>query len=161
MATTFTGTLSGGLIGSYAKGTDLTAALEAINFSFSSSYTNGTGENQANALFADTRTLAATSESFDLNAITDTFGATLNFTKIKLLYIKNKSTTAGQTLTIDGDFIASFDNGTGPNHILFAGGLLLKNEPISGLTVTNTTQDTLTLTNSASFDYDIILLGTI
>lgn len=161
MATTFTGMFSGSLVGLYAKGTDNTSALESINHTFTSSYTNGTGANQANAFFADTRTLAATSESFDLNAITDTFGATLNFTKVKLLYIKNKSSTAGQTLTVDGDFIAAFDNGSAPNHIIGAGGIFFIESPISGFTVTNSTQDTLTLTNAASFDYDIFILGTI
>ena len=161
MATTFIGTISGGLIGSYAKGTDLTTLLESINHTFSSSYTNGTGANQANAFFADTRTLAATNESFDLNAITDGYGATLNFTAVKFMYVKNKSTTAGQLLTLSGDFMSSMDGGTGPTHAIGPSGIFFVDNPIDGFSVVNTTQDTLTITNAQSFSYDIILLGVI
>lgn len=162
MATTFTGTLSGGLTGSYAKGTDLTSVLEAINFAFSSSYTNGTGSNQVNAFFSDTRTLAATNESHDLNTMTDSFGATLNFLKVKFLYVKNKSTTTVQTLTLTGDFLTQAGVGVAAGgFVLGPSGIYMLDNPIDGYTVTATTADVITLTNAASFDYDILILGTI
>lgn len=169
MATTFVGTFSGGLSASYAKSTDLTSALEAINFTFSSSYTSGQGANQANAFFSDTRTLAATNESFDLNAgtMTDVYGAGLVFTKVRLLYVKNKSTTDLQFLTLTGDFLSGaasspLAGSTSPTININAGGFcLLESPPTTGFAVTTTVSDGLTVTNTASFDYDIIIVGVI
>ena len=161
MATTLNAILSGSLIGQYKKTSDLTTVIEAINHTFSSSYSNGTGENQANAFYSDTRSLAGTNESFDLNAITDIYGSTLNFTSIKFMYVKNKSTTSGELLTLSGDFLASMDGGTGPTHAIGPSGIFLADNPIDGFSVVNTTQDTLTITNAQSFSYDIILLGVI
>ena len=163
---TFTGTFSAGLVGSYAKTSDLTTLLEAINISFSSAYTNGSGSNQANAFFSDTRTLAATNESFDLNAgtMTDGYGAALVFTAIKFLYVKNKSTTAGQALTLTGDFLSGVATSplfgsTAPTINIGPSGFVVLESPIDGFLVTSTTSDGLTVTNTASFDYDIVLLG--
>ena len=164
MATTFTGTLSIGLVGSYAKASDLLSLPGAIGYAIASSYTNGTGANQANAFWSDTRTLAATAESFDLKTaggtvIVDDYGVTLPFTLIKLLIVRNKSAVSGQTLTLSGNFLSSMDGGTGPTHIIGAGGTFVADCPIEGYTVSNTTRDTLTLTNSATFDYDILICG--
>lgn len=164
---TFAGTATFGLVGSYTKASDLSTLTEAINYSNTpTSYTNGSGVNQVNAFYADTRTLAATFEDHDLNAIVDGFGATLNFLIIKLLFLKNKSTTSGQVLTVSGDFLDG-DAGNGPlggtTPVLYlgAGGSFLWDSPILGATVTNTTKDTLTISTSATFDYDIIILGTV
>ena len=166
MATTFIGTLSGGLVGSFAKTSDLTTVLEAINYSFSSSYTNGTGANQANAFFADTRTLANGTESFDLNAATmvDSFGNTLNFTAIVLLFVKNKSAVIGQRLSLTGDFLngetsSALFGTTTPTIRVGTGGFVLLESPLDGFLVTSTISDVLTVTNGATFDYDILMLG--
>ena len=168
MATTFAGTLTVGLVGSYAKTSDLTSILESINYqSALTSLTSGTGDNQLNAFYSDTRTLAATNESFDLNAVTDSFGATLNFTALKLVYVKNKSITTAQYLQLSGNFWDGDTSqlgplgGTSPVAYIGPGGVFLWYSPINGATVTNTTKDTITVTNAASFDYDIIIGGLI
>ena len=274
---TFAGTATFGLVGSYTKASDLSTLSEIINYTNSpTSYTNGTGNNQVNGFFSDTRTLAATGETFDLNAITDKYGDILNFTKVKLLYIKNKSLTTLQTLTLTGDFLsqagvgeataikatgtltytgnavaaetvtvgtrvytwraaptltdeitvgattaasaanfatainngpqgggaantqvtatsttttnvltaitagtagnaiattetmtaASFggttlSGGSAGGKIIGPGGTYFLDNPINGYTVTNATADELTITNAASFDYDLIILGTV
>jgi hypothetical protein len=165
----FAGTASFALVGSYTKASDLSALTEAINYSSSpNSYTNGSGANQVNAFYSGRRTLAATNESFDLNAITDSYGTVLNFLTIKLLYIKNKSTAADNTgnLILSGNFLDGDAGngplgGTSPVAIIGPGGLFLYDSPVIGSTVTNTTKDTITLTNTTSFAYDIILLGTV
>jgi hypothetical protein len=167
MATTFTGTLTVNLVGSYAKSSDLVSMPGVIGYAIASTYANGTGSNQANAFWSDTRTLAATNESFDLNAITDDYGATLNFTAIKLILVKNKSTTTGQYLTLSGNFWDGDTSNLGPlggtSPVAYIGpsGMFLWESPINGATVTNTTKDTLTVTNTVSFDYDILIAGTI
>lgn len=170
---TFAGTATFGLVGSYTKASDLSTLTEAINYSNTpTSYTNGSGVNQVNAFYADTRTLAATSESFDLNAatISDSFGATLTFTAVKLLFIKNKSVTTAQRLIVTGDFFTGTTaqspcfGATTPTINIGPGGYLLLESPIDGFNVTSTTSDGLTISNvaaAATFDYDIIILGTV
>lgn len=162
---TFSGTLKVGLSGSYIKASDLTTLTEIIDYTNSpTAYTNGTGANQINAFYADTRTLAATNESFDLDAgtITDSYGTGLVFTKIKLLYIRNKSTTTAQTLTLTGDFLTQAGFGAAAGGLIIGpGGLLCLDNPIDGYSITAGTGDVITVTNAASFDYDIIIGGTV
>lgn len=64
---------------------------------------DGIGLDQADIIWHDERTVTAAAETLDLTALTRTvFGdtATLNFVKVKGLVIKNKSTTAGENLTV-------------------------------------------------------------
>jgi hypothetical protein len=168
---TFAGTATVTIVGTYTKASDLFVGGVVggtINESNASTYANGIGSNQINAYFADTRTLAATNESFDLNAITDAYGTVLNFLTIKLLYIKNKSTNVAtaENLLLSGNFLDGDAGngplgGTSPIVVIGAGGSFLWNSPIIGATVTNTTKDAITLTNTVSFDYDIIIGGTV
>jgi hypothetical protein len=166
----FSGTGTFGLVGSYTKASDLTTLQEAVNYTNSpTSYSNGSGEYQVNAFYSDTRSLAATNESFDFDlasgagSIIDGFGTQLVFTKIKLLYVKNKSTTASQRLTLSGDFLTGVATsplgGTAPTIVIGPGGIALLDSPIDGFAVTATTGDVLTITNTATFSYDIIILG--
>jgi hypothetical protein len=164
----FAGTASFGLVASYTKASDLSTLLEAINYTNTpTAYTNGIGDNQVNAFFSDTRTLAATNESFDLDlpsgagSIIDKYGDQLVFTKIKLLFIKSKATVAGQVLTVSGDFMTVPLGGTTPTAKLGPGGFLLLESPKDGFSVVATTADVITITNTTSYDYDIIILGTI
>lgn len=166
---TFAGSISCAVVGSYSKAADLfvgDVVGGTINYLASDSYANGIGASQINAYFSDTRTLAATNESFDLNAITDAYGTVLNFLTIKLLYIRNKSANSGENLSLSGNFLDGDAGngplgGTSPITIIGASGIFLWNSPILGATVTNTTKDAITLTNTASFAYDIIIGGTV
>ena len=161
MATTFKGTLSIQAIGDYVKDADLLNVLAALNHGFASTYENGTGTDQANILFVDTRTLAAASESFDLNALTDVYGDVRNCTNIKVLYIRNKSVTAGENFAITGNWLPAFLTGTGPGFFVYPKAYALFNFS-RGVAVVNVTSDTLTISNvaaAATFDYDIIIIG--
>jgi hypothetical protein len=51
--------------------------------------------------------------------------------------------------------------GTSPVVYIGPGGTFVWDSPINGATVTNTTKDTITITNAASFDYDILIGGTV
>lgn len=164
MATTLAGTLNVGLDFLYPKadtGVQLSGIIKYTNAP--TSYTNGSGSYQVNAaylLLADT--LAGTSKSFDLDygAIFDVYGAGLIFTRIKFLYIKNLSTTASQKLTLTGDFLTQATVGVAATgHIVGPGGIYMLDNPIDGYAVTATTGDVITITNTVSFAYDIVLLG--
>jgi hypothetical protein len=168
----FAGTASFALVGSYTKASDLTTLTEAVNYSNSPvSYSNGTGSNQADLFFTDTRELASAAESFDLNAATmsDSFGAALTFVKVRLLFIRNRATTAAYRFIVTGDFFTGTTSqspmfgATTPTINIGPGGYLLLESPIDGFNVTSTTSDGLTISNVAAaqtFSYDIIILGT-
>lgn len=173
MATTFAGTATFGLVGSYAKASDLTTIQEAINYTNSpTSYTNGLGAYQANAFFSDTRTLINATDTYDFNTadlFVDCYGANLLFTAVKLLFIKNRSLVSGQRLVIAGDFLGGVATSplfgsTAPTLSIGPFGSLLLESPIDGFLVTSATSDSMTITNTVTtpgFDYDIIVLGVI
>jgi len=79
---------------------DIGSARHALQYGYNAVLTDGTGANQAKALFADTRTLAASaSENLDLaGGLTDALGNALTFTKIKALIIKADAANTNDVL---------------------------------------------------------------
>ena len=147
---------------------DLVTATAPLNVSFTDELTSGTIADAADLVFTDTRTLAASAtEDLDLAAaLTDPFGATLTFAKIKLVYI---SAASGNTNDVQVTRPAS--NGVpafiaaGDGLAIKPGGIMLLFAPkLAGLcTVTAGTGDLLTVTNSAgstSVTYSIVIIGT-
>jgi hypothetical protein len=132
--------------------------------------TSGTGLNQANYQWHDTRTLTGgASETVTVTApiAIDYIGRTLALTKIKALYIQNKSTTAGNILKIGGDgstaaWNSFFDGSDTAKCIIQPGGCLLVCAPdLDGLACAAGTNAALKINNvgGSSLDYDIILIG--
>ena len=171
MAVTLQGTVNVGLNFTYlqsATGFDsLTGILNYVNSP--TAYTSGSGANQVNAAYISrARSLAGTSENFLLyGTLVDAYGTTLNFTTVKLIYVKNLSTTTAQYLKLSGDFIDGDTSnlgpvgGTTPVIYIGPGGVFLWDSPTDGATVTNSSKETLTVTNAATFTYDIVILGTV
>jgi hypothetical protein len=128
--------------------------------------TTGAGANAVNRLFTDTRTLSASAtEDLDLaGVLTDSFGQTLTFARIKYIVIK---AAAANTNSVQITRPAS--NGL----VLFmaaSDGLSLAPGEVfvwvspgaSGKAVTASTGDLLTITNSAGttgVTYDVIIGG--
>ena len=109
--------------------------------------------------------MAATVENLDLaGGLTDAFGVTLTFAKIKAIAIHNLSVTPGEVLKIGGHASAAFplfDNATdiyplGPNGIFF-----IWEPSLAGKVVTATTADLLKIdSGAATIQYDIVIIGT-
>lgn len=127
---------------------------------------NGTGANQADLMFSDTRTLTASAtEDLDLAAsLTDSFGATITFARIKAIIISAASGNANNVnVTRPASngvplFLAASDGLAVRPGGLFA----LVGPDATGVAVTAGTGDLLTFTNSAgstSVSYSIIILG--
>jgi hypothetical protein len=127
---------------------------------------SGTGASQADRLFTDTRTLAASAtEDLDLAAaLTDAFGSSLTFAKLKGLII-----TADAGNTNDVQLTRPATNGVpiflaaGDGFGIKPGGAFALFWPGTGVTVTAATGDLLTLTNSAGgtgVTYSIVIIGT-
>ncbi len=147
------------------KALDLSTPSDPLLISVLASLTNGTGSGAASQVFHDTRTLtASTSEDLDLaGGLTNAFGVTLTFTNVKFVFVRaatgntnnvevtRKATTGIPLFMADGDGIS-----------LAPGEWFCYFSPTTGKTVTATTDDTLTFTNSAgstSVTYDVVLVG--
>lgn len=123
------------------------AALEKEH-TYTRSFTDGTGTTQCGAAWNDdTRSLASTTETLDLDGLSDFKGATMSDNNaVKMLFIENLETTTGKKITIGGGDWAGtammLQDSTDKLRI-GPGGLLLWVDPIDGGTVTASTGDGL------------------
>ena len=155
----------------YSSALDLVTAQANMLKSYSAVLATGTGAGQADKIFSDTRTLAASaSEDLDLIGTTllDAFGAVVTFTKIKALIV---SAAAANTNNVLVGGVASglstilvpaatgiMTVRPGATFAVFAG-----QADATGYGVTATTADLLHIANSAgstSVTFDIIIVGT-
>lgn len=136
-------------------------------FILADSIADGTAVDQADLIWHDVRTLAAsTSEDIDIaGGITDQFGSALTFARIKGFVVRNQTTTVGAILEVGGAASnewygwagAAGDKAkVGPDGVLY-----IWNPSADGFAVTAGTADTLKINNSgsASVTYQIILIG--
>lgn len=146
---------------------DLGTPSFPVEYNATTSLGSGTGDSLADQLFTDQRTIAASgTEDLDLaGGLTDAFGATLTFAKIKTIMIKadpgNTNNVTVKPATTNG-FLGPFNAAADTLSIPPAGSVLLQ-APASGWVVTADTGDLLTIANSSSgtgVTYDIILVGT-
>lgn len=127
---------------------------------------SGTGANQADRLFTDRRTLAASaSENLDLaGTLADAFGATLTFAKLKaVVIVAAAANTNNVNVTREGTSGVPVFLAAGDGIPVLPGGMFVWVAPGAGVTVTAGTGDLLAVANSAagtSVTYDVYLLGT-
>jgi hypothetical protein len=169
MATTFSGGIKLTATGLLTKDSDLGSLTYTLNYAYSKAMTNGTGADQANMVWTDTRTISASgTDDLDLaGVLTDAFGATITFTKIKGMIVVAASGNTNDVV-VGGDASAALVNWVGnANDVVNVkpGGLFAAVAPNSaGYAVTATTGDILQIANSSSstsVTYDIILIGTV
>lgn len=168
MAASLVATLSMRTQAQVSNPLDLSSLADVLNQLMEISFANGTGAGQANKMWSDRRTLAdSSSESLDLaGGLTDSFGASITFTSIKAIVIKNRSSS--QQLAIGGAASNQFINWVANSSDIVnvpAGGLFVLVAPTAaGFAVTASTGDLLKVANGAAgsaTDYDIILIGTV
>lgn len=146
--------------------TGLTSPSEVISSAFSWAVTSGTGANQMDLLYASQRTLAAsTNETLDLyNSITDNFGTTLDFARVKVMIIVSASTN-GDDIAIGGAASNAFTNwvndATDKVNVRPGGVLCIGAPAATGYPVTDSTGDKLLITNTSTngVTYDIYIGG--
>jgi len=144
---------------------DLSTPKDPLNYSLSKTFANGTGADEVDTVFHDTRTLTTgASENLDLaGSLTDGFGSTITFAIVKAIFIYNKSTA--RILTVGGAASNQFINWVGDTtdviKIRPGGFVLLVTPDATGYAVTAGTGDLLKILNDAgsSCDYDIVILG--
>lgn len=137
---------------------DLSTPRDSQSLDRSQSFTDGIGDNQANCMFHDRRTLAdAGTETLDLSVQTDSLGAAITPAKLKSLFIFNKSSDAGLKLGGAATVPMTLLSATGIL-TLPPGGILIVTAPkAAGIDVT--TNKNLKLehdgTGSSPLDYEI------
>ena len=164
MASSLAVTLNMILSSVHTNAFDLSTPSENLRLDLTDTLANGTSADQANEMWHDRRSLAATTESIDLaGSLTNIFGETLTFTSIVALIIHNRNTTVGHTLTIGGAAANAFTlfADTSDKYVLGPNGVFMVWEPsAAGKTVTAATGDILKMDAGANtISYDIIVIG--
>lgn len=146
---------------------DLQTVSTTLDKITSTSLSDGTGQNQANMHFSDTRSLAGSgTENLDLaGGLTNAFGVAITFAKIKAIYVKCAAANDGAIEFGEGianAFVGPFQ-ASSVGVAVAPGGELLLTAPKDGWTVTAGTGDLLKAQNlgSATNSYDIVLIGTV
>jgi hypothetical protein len=166
---TLSAKISAALVAALTSSPDLGATVNNTALSPSFAFADGSGANQANKLFVDTRTLAASgTENLDFSgALTDPLGAAVVFTKIRALMVRAAAANTNDVV-VGGLNAAAFGIitlfGDDPSSVkVKPGGLLLLVAPdANGYAVTAGTADLLKILNSAGgtgVTYDILVLG--
>lgn len=128
---------------------------------------NGTAVGQADRVFSDTRTVnASTNDDLDLaGSLTDSFGATVSFVKIKGIYVK-AALANPQNFTVGAAPSNGWATLLAPTAVIMRPGQRWGSavDPTDNTAwaVTATTGDLLRIANGAgsAITYDIIIVGT-
>lgn len=145
---------------------DLSTPTSNLTKSLQFTLSEGTGANQANRVWHDQRTLAASgTENLDLaGSLTDPFGVTITLAKLKAILVQaaagntNNVHVAQHATTGVPLFLAA-----GDGIRVKPGGLFFWIAPdAGGIAVTDTSADMFTVSNSgagSSVTYDIVVIG--
>ncbi|MEV6569928.1 hypothetical protein [Streptomyces sp. NPDC051577] len=150
------------------KASDLSAAADDLVKRYGVHLESGTGAGKADRVFADTRTLAASAnETLDLaGSLTDAYGATTSFARIKFILI---AAAGGNTNNVvvganaSADFVGLLNAaGTITLRPSMCFAAMCGSADPTGMVVTATTADLIKIANSAggtSVMYDVIIVG--
>jgi hypothetical protein len=148
---------------------DFRSAVDQVLLTWDLLLSNGTGAQQANQVWSDRRTLGpSATENIDLaGALTNAFGVTLTFTRVKLLMIKADAANNVANLvqvTRPAANGVPFMMAASDGFALAPGDWDIRASPgATAIPVTAGTGDLITITNSAgtnSVTYDIVIVGT-
>lgn len=141
---------------------DLVTATYPLDLRTVYDLASGTGANQADLIFSDTRSTNATGEVLDLDGpLTDNFGNTVTFARIKLMMVKASAANV-VNVSVGGDDWATWAGGTTPTVTVRPGGMLMLVAPdATAYAVTATSADGLKIAASTTgtVSYDIVLIG--
>lgn len=141
---------------------DISRTLRATPASYSLILSNGTGANQAQVVWSDSRTIEADGEDTpNVAGLADDRG-TVAFTAVKLIYIRNSG-------TVPLNLIGNGDWATGPqklpdtsNYEIPAGGCWLATNPTAAGWSVGASPKYITIQNqsgSTAATYEIVLIG--
>jgi hypothetical protein len=143
---------------------DISQTLRATPATYSLSLGNGTGANQAQVVWSDSRTIGVTPDDINLLSLSDDRGA-VAFSSIKLAYIKNTS-AADQIDIVAGEGVANTWGGFGYGDeggvsslpLSQGGAVFVANPTAAGIAVSQGAR-ILRVNGTAGTTYEIILIG--
>jgi len=147
---------------------DLATIGAPLNISKVIALLSGVGSGQADKIFADTRTVAAsTTDSLDVatgGGLTDLLGVALALVKVKAIYIAAAAANTNNVVwTRPAANGVPLFSAAGDALPILPGGVELWIAPGAGVTVTAATADLIDMVNSGagtSVTYDIVIVGT-
>ncbi|GAA1026832.1 hypothetical protein GCM10009557_05930 [Virgisporangium ochraceum] len=161
-----TSKISVSLVAALTGTADLTTPSAPLSLTDTIRLASGTGSGQADRIFSDTRTIAASgNEDLDLaGVLADALGATLTFARIKVLYV---AAAAGNTNNVVVSRPASngvpiFSAASDAISVRPGGMLLWACSDATGVAVTAGTGDLINIANSSSgssVTYDVVIIG--
>jgi len=143
---------------------DISQTLRATPATYALPLSDGTGANQAQVVWSDSRTattIVGAGDILDLQALSDDRG-TVSFTAIKAMYLRNTGSEEIQWNDSNGSAWLSFLGQPNDSEVRFpAGGAMLITAPgASGFAVSNLSRTLRFVVDSAgSSTYEIILIG--
>ncbi|MGH0031738.1 MAG: hypothetical protein ACQGVC_18270 [Myxococcota bacterium] len=149
-------------------GLDLSDRNDDLDLSASIALATGTGAGQADQVFHDERTIAASgNEDLDLaGALSDPFGATLTFARIKaVLIVADTGNTNNVVITEPASNGVGLFEAGGDAIVLSPGGIFLwaaGAADATGKAVTASTGDLLNISNSGAgtgVTYKVVIIG--
>ena len=153
--------------GSQSNAIDFTTGIAPLARTYQLLYSTGTGAGAADRIFHDQRTLtASSSEDLDLaGVLTDVFGATVTFARIRALIIAAASGNTNNVVVgnaTSNGFVTWVGGATHTVTVRPGGFLALGATDATSYAVTAATGDLLHIANSGagtSVTYDVILIG--
>lgn len=166
---TLTGRINLSVDMTLATALDVGSATYPLALGANYAFTSGTGANQANELFVDTRTIAASgSEDLDLaGVLTNAFGASLVFDKIKALIVTAAATNTNDVLVggaASAQASAFFGDVTDVVKVKPGGTVAFIAPDATGYDITATSADLLKIANSGAgtgVTYTITIVGVV
>jgi hypothetical protein len=159
-------TLSANFFATLNNQLDLQLASSPITYGQSLSMSTGVLAGQADKIFTDHRTIAASgTDDLDLaGPLIDPLGSTITMARLKVLMVKAAAAnTNNVVMGVGTNPITTILGGTTPTLNIRPGGLLVLAAPDAiGYVVTAGTADILRFANSGAgtgVDYDVILVG--
>lgn len=142
---------------------DLDTAVDNVLYTINNTLEFGSTTTLVDQIFTDSRTIVASgTDSLDLyGGLTNTFGDTISFERVKFIVIKNVSTDSSCILevggnSIIGNYVGGFYSTLAINDYVCHGSAL-------GWHITDSTHDSITISNDSSTEdakYEIVIIGT-
>ena len=162
-ASGLTANINIGVGGSYSSTVDLMTSQATLAFgSHPIALTYGTGANQADRMFSDTRSISG-AEDLDISggALTDAFGTTFTIAELKVLIVCTPTTNTANVVLFGDAASVPVLNTAATTVTLKPGACFFYSDPsAAGTTVTNSTGDVIQAAPSAGTQaYDILIIG--
>lgn len=161
--------LTAQVVANYTNPIDLVTGAAPLTYRVRTDLTSGTGAGQADVMFSDTRTITASgNDDLDLAAtLTNVFGATVTFARVKALIVSAAAANSNNVL-VGGDATNTFLTWveSEPDAVVLRPGATLALfagvADATGYAVTASTGDLLRIRNAAggtSVTYSIVIIG--